>query len=87
VKGVENGDEQFGGSLAAGDFNGDGFADLAAGDPSETVQSWSSAGAVNVLYGASGGLQADSPDDQLWAQGIDSLKDAAEPGDYFSGSI
>jgi hypothetical protein len=47
-----------------GDFNGDGFADLAVGVPLEDVGTVANAGAVNVIYGASGGLSA--ADDQLW---------------------
>jgi hypothetical protein len=54
---VESGD-QFGAALAAGDFNHDGFADLAAGAPSEKVGSTVDAGAVSVLPGSAGGLTA-----------------------------
>ncbi len=42
--------------MAAGDFNGDGFADLAAGASGEDVGSVADAGAVSVLYGSAGGL-------------------------------
>ncbi|MEU4170025.1 integrin alpha [Streptomyces sp. NPDC026665] len=38
------------------DFNGDGFADLAIGAPGTTESGLKNAGAVSVLYGASGGL-------------------------------
>jgi hypothetical protein len=54
---VEIGDE-FGFPLAAGDFNHDGFADLAAGTPAETVGSLDGAGALSILYGTAGGLTA-----------------------------
>jgi FG-GAP repeat len=40
----------------AGDFNNDGFADLAVGTTGEDVGTVSGAGAVNVLYGSAGGL-------------------------------
>src|ERR671912_1857643 len=43
------------GQRAAGDFNGDGFADLAVGAPGEDVGAAGDAGAVNVLYGSAGG--------------------------------
>ena len=49
-------DDQFGATLASGDFNNDGFADLAAGAPFEDVGSTVDAGAVSVLYGSAGGL-------------------------------
>lgn len=52
---AEEGD-QFGRALAAGDFNGDGFVDLAIGVDSEDVGQISAAGAVNVLYGSAARL-------------------------------
>jgi hypothetical protein len=41
------------------------------------------AGAVNVLYGSAGGLQATSPDDQFWNQDSAGVKDTAEGDDGF----
>jgi hypothetical protein len=41
----------FGWSLAAGDFTGDGYADLAVGAPLHTVGAAGAAGAVIVFYG------------------------------------
>ncbi|MFE1285213.1 VCBS repeat-containing protein [Streptomyces sp. NPDC058751] len=38
------------------DFNGDGYSDLAIGAPGTTVDGLKGAGAVSVVYGASGGL-------------------------------
>ena len=49
-------DDQFGFALAAGDFDGDDFADLGVGAPFESVGSTFLAGAVSALYGAGGGL-------------------------------
>jgi hypothetical protein len=43
--------DQFGQTLAAGDFNGDGIADLAVGVPGEEINERDRAGAVNILYG------------------------------------
>ncbi|HEX8802608.1 MAG TPA: hypothetical protein VF743_00405 [Acidimicrobiales bacterium] len=48
----------FGLALATGDFDGDGFADLAVGAPGEAVGSAAEAGAVNVLFGSADGLTA-----------------------------
>lgn len=53
--GPEEGDE-FGTSLTAGDFNGDGYADLAIGVPEESIGNIERAGAVNVLFGSETGL-------------------------------
>lgn len=70
------------------DFNGDGFDDVATGAPGED-QGGRDAGAVNVLYGAAGGLQADGAgrDDQFWNQGRESVKDSPERFDGFGSAI
>src|SRR5438876_1222705 len=83
---AETGDG-FGVSLGAGDFNNDGYADLAIGDYSEDVGAVDGAGAVNVLYGSAGGLQATSPDDQFWNQDSPGVRDIAEAGDVFGASL
>jgi hypothetical protein len=48
----------YAGDLAAGDFDGDGFADLAVGAPQQEVRGRFSAGSVTVLYGTPAGLTA-----------------------------
>jgi hypothetical protein len=52
---IEDGDI-FGQTLASGDFNQDGAADLSVGAPFEDVGTAELAGAVSVLYGSGGGL-------------------------------
>ncbi len=54
---VKKGD-QFGQMVAAGDFNGDGFDDLAVGAPFEDINQIADGGSVNVLYGSSSGVVA-----------------------------
>jgi hypothetical protein len=44
-------------ALGAGDFNADGFADLAVGAPYDDLGTLKDAGGVEVLYGSSTGLQ------------------------------
>ena len=56
VPGSAEAGDLFGGSLAAGDFNGDGFSDLAIGSPGEAIGSAAAAGAVTVLDGSASGL-------------------------------
>ena len=47
-----------GGGTAKGDFNGDGFADLAIGVPFEDQNGVNAVGGVNIIYGSSTGLTA-----------------------------
>jgi hypothetical protein len=67
------------------DFDGDGFADLAVGAPIETVGSLSGAGAVNVLYGSSGGLTGTGSD--FFTQNTSGVINSAEEGDQFGGAL
>jgi disulfide bond formation protein DsbB len=67
----------FGFGLGAGDFNGDGTADLAVGAPGEN----DFAGVVHVLYGSGTGLTAAGS--QLWSQDSPGIAGGAEPGDGF----
>jgi hypothetical protein len=77
--------DNFGWTLAADDFNNNGFADLAIGAPAEDVGSVPDAGAVNVLYGAGGGLGA-AGNQQIW-QGAGGIAGTAEVGDNFGSAL
>ena len=46
----------FGRTVVSGDFDGDGYADLAIGAAQENVGSVSDAGAVTVMYGSASGV-------------------------------
>jgi FG-GAP repeat len=48
-------DDHFGAAVSAGDFNGDGFADLAIGVPDEDLSGAGSVGAIHVIYGSPDG--------------------------------
>jgi hypothetical protein len=87
VEDVAETHDWYGWSLASADFGGDGFDDLAVGIRLENVEAILNAGAVNVLYGTAGGLQAISPDDQLWTQDSPDVENLAEEGDEFGWSL
>jgi hypothetical protein len=81
VGGAAEGNDRFAATLAAADFDHDGFADLAAGAPFETVGTTAEAGAVSVLYGSAGGLSRAGG--QLFTQNSPGLGSSAEPLDNF----
>jgi hypothetical protein len=54
--GVAESDDALGSSLAVGDFDGDGYDDLAMGAKGEDVGSVNGAGAVLIAYGSSTGI-------------------------------
>jgi FG-GAP repeat len=56
VPGETEAGDQYGAALASGDFNGDGFADLAVGSPGEAIGTKAEAGGICVYYGSSNGL-------------------------------
>ncbi len=75
----------FGHALAAGDFNGDGLADLAVGVPKQAVNGHVRAGAVHVLYGYAGGLSIFN--NKVWHQDTGSIQDLAEDEDLFGWTL
>jgi hypothetical protein len=82
VDGAAAAGDQFGFSVAAGDFNCDGADDVAIGVPRDFV-SYEDAGAVNVIYGIPV-LGLFPLDDQLWYQGygLDGTRHALEEFGY-----
>jgi hypothetical protein len=87
VNGTAGNGDSFGLSLVACFFNSGLVADLAVGVPGESVGSLDGAGAVNVLFGGSAGLQTSSPADQLWTQDSSGVEGTAEAGDSFGRSL
>jgi len=65
------------------DFNGNGFADLVAAAPEETVATLAEAGAVSVVYGSGGGLT--SAGGRLFTQNSPGVAGVAESLDRFGG--
>jgi hypothetical protein len=81
---AETGDG-FGSALGVGDFDNDGFADLAVGAPFEDVGTVFDAGAVNVLYGSAADLSVTG--DQVFFQGGGGIAGVAEPSDFFGAAL
>jgi len=75
--------EYFGHNLAIGDFNDDGYADLASGNRHSSVGTYSNTGSVSVLYGGSKGLQTDNPANQYWSLSSSGMPAAPESGTQF----
>jgi hypothetical protein len=82
LAGAAEAGDGFGSSLAAGDFNGDSFWDLAVGIPLENIEGIAdNAGAVQVLYGDHGWLGLEANGNQLWWQEL--LGYTSELDDWF----
>jgi hypothetical protein len=87
VNGVPEEGDWFGQSLAAGDFDGDGYDDLAVGVSGEDVGGVADAGAVNILNGSVVGLSTVLPRlDTIWSE--DDLPNSiAQEGDRFGEAL
>ena len=85
VPGVAEAGDQFGSHLVAGDFNGDGLADLAVGISFEDIGVERDAGAIHVFYGSTSGLSGQL--DQSINQNTPGVKGASEAGDLFGDAL
>jgi len=85
IEDVPESGDRFGHAVAGGDFNADGFDDMAVGVQREDVGTIVDAGAVNVIYGSATGLTATG--NQLWTQDSLDVEDVAETGDLFGGTL
>ncbi|MFM2163355.1 MAG: hypothetical protein RLZZ383_2867, partial [Pseudomonadota bacterium] len=74
----ESGDD-FGAALAAGDYDGDGFADLAIGHPGEDIDGVADVGMFTVVFGAPSGLL--NTRDQTFHQDSAGVPGSPESGD------
>ena len=75
--------DQFGRSLACGDFDGDGFADLAVGVPFNDIDVQS--GAINVFPGSPSGLDPASA--TVLEQNSSGMEDGGDPFDAFGFAL
>jgi len=84
ILGEGRADEDFGAALGAGDFDGDGFFDLAIGSPGDQING-DAIGSVNVLYGSRDRLS--TVGDQLWHQNTFGVKGGGLAGDEFGAAL
>ncbi len=86
VPGAAESADEFGSALATGDFDGDGFDDLAVGALSEDIDGVFNAGSVTILFGSGAGVLLNASSsvtyDQSEFPGL-----AMEPGDEFGGAL
>jgi hypothetical protein len=76
--------DQLGYSIAVADFNGDGFADVAAGAPGEALNGLLNVGAVTVFYGRSGFALTRQ---EFLHQNTPGVRDEIEPRDFFGTAL
>jgi hypothetical protein len=84
IKGAVEADDRFGESLVSGDFDADGYADLAIGAPGEDIADSRNTGEVHVMYGSSRGLTSR---DELLGQGAGGVPGTPEPEQNFGGAL
>lgn len=77
----------FGATLAAGNFDGDPYFDLAIGVVNEDRFTQINAGAVNVLYGNFGDTGFNLIRTQHWDEGMVQIQGDAESEDHFGGAL
>lgn len=77
--------DNFGQSLAVGDFDGDGDDDLAVGAPFDNVDGAINTGSVHVFYGFAGGLSTSN--DKIWHRGKKGVKGGLQPSARFGWSL
>ena len=86
VPGIAESADEFGSALASGDFDGDGFDDLAVGAISEDINGVFNAGSVTLLFGSGAGLLLNASSSVAYDQG-DFPGLAMEAGDEFGGAL
>ncbi len=86
IDGNAEANDEFGNALAVGDFDGDGFDDLAIGSHYETVNGVTDAGMVTVLYGDASGLNG-TGSTQVHQDTAGMTDQAQSENDYFGGAL
>ncbi|MCP3973271.1 MAG: hypothetical protein GY720_02120 [bacterium] len=79
------GSAAFGHAVALGDFDGDGYADVATGAPADTVDGIERAGSVHIFYGKATGLG--KARDRVFDRGQSGIKADPETQDHFGAVL
>lgn len=77
--------DRFGASVARGDFNNDGWTDIAIGAPGEGLGPRDNAGMVTILFGASSGFSAQRS--TYLHQDVPGVPGVGEAGDRFGEAL
>lgn len=85
IPGALDGGDRFGAALAAGDFDSDGYDDLAVGSPGRDVASKAGAGMVTIIPGSADGLVP--KDSYNLHQDKNGMDDTPEPNDQFGATL
>jgi hypothetical protein len=85
LRGSSEESDHFGAALAAGDFNNDGFTDLAIGVPDEDIEDLADAGVVHIVYGSASGMSLTG--NQRFHRNKSGLHGPAEANDRFGGAF
>jgi hypothetical protein len=85
IEGGPHADASLGLGLASGDFDDDGYDDLAVGAPGDIVGGHKEAGSVTVIDGSEHGLGG--ADDHLLTQNVSGIDGDAELGDHFGAAL
>ena len=83
--GIPAAQDALGRAMASGDFDDDGYADLAIGAPGKLVGGAEGAGAVLIVYGSASGLG--SARSELFTRNNDGLAEGPEVDDTFGGTL
>jgi len=79
--------DAFGSALAAGNFNGDSYEDIAIGLPGSYLFGSSGAGEVKVYFGSTTGIAGTTPSPELWSQNLLSGSQWPQPNDHFGAAL
>ncbi len=77
----------FGRALAVGDFDGDGFDDLAIGTPGEDISGQTNAGGLDIRYGAANRFDALETRRQFFSENTAGVPDVAAVNDEFGFAL